>query len=80
MILASTRSALLLETENRLVLAQSRIKTFERNLEDRDKQLKEERDRTAKLSSPRKDDNILSVTIASLQNLLLEKDTTLSSI
>lgn len=78
MILASTRSSLLLETENRLALAQGRIKGLERNLESREKALREELDRTAKITSPRKDDNILSITIASLQNLLLEKDTTLS--
>lgn len=78
MILASTRSSLLLETENRLAIAQGRIKGLERNLEGREKALREELDRTAKTTSPRKDDNILSITIASLQNLLLEKDTTLS--
>lgn len=78
MILASTRSSLLLETENRLAIAQGRIKGLERNLESREKALREELDRTAKTTSPRKDDNILSITIASLQNLLLEKDTTLS--
>lgn len=78
MILASSRSSLLLETENRLAIAQGRIKGLERNLEGREKALREELDRTAKTTSPRKDDNILSITIASLQNLLLEKDTTLS--
>lgn len=78
MILASTRSSLLLETENRLAIAQGRIKLLERNLEEKDKQLKEEREKTSRNQSPRRDDNILSVTITSLQNLLLEKDTTLS--
>ncbi|XP_037043635.1 centrosomal protein cep290, partial [Bradysia coprophila] len=78
MSLASTRSSLLLETENRLAIAQGRIKLLERNLEEKEKQLKEERDKLSRAQSPRKDDNILSVTITSLQNLLLEKDTTLS--
>lgn len=78
MSLASTRSSLLLETENRLAIAQGRIKLLERNLEEKEKQLKEERDKLSRNQSPRKDDNILSVTITSLQNLMLEKDTTLS--
>lgn len=78
MILASTRSSLLLETENRLAVTQGRIKLLERNLEEKEKQLKEEREKFSRNQSPRKDDNILSVTITSLQNLLLEKDTTLS--
>lgn len=74
--LASTRSSLLLEAENRLTIAQGRVKSLERAVDERDKQLRDER--VSKSSSPRKDDNILSITIASLQNLLLEKDTTLS--
>lgn len=78
MILASTRSSLLLETENRLAITQGRIKLLERNLEEKEKQLKEEREKLSRNQSPRRDDNILSVTITSLQNLLLEKDTTLS--
>lgn len=78
MVLASTRSALLLETENRLAVTQGRIKLLERNLEDKGKLLKEEREKSNLTQSPRRDDNILSVTITSLQNLLLEKDTTLS--
>lgn len=78
MILASTRSSLLLETENRLAIIQGRVKLLERNLEEKDKQLKEEREKFSRNQSPRRDDNILSVTITSLQNLLLEKDTTLS--
>lgn len=77
MILASTRSSLLLETENRLAIAQSRIKALERAVEDRETQLKEEREQSAKLTSPRKDDSVLSATITSLQHLLQEKDTTL---
>ncbi|GAB0100854.1 Centrosomal protein cep290 [Sergentomyia squamirostris] len=80
MILASTRSTLLLETESRLAEAQGRIKAFERTLEEKEKLLREQRDRNVSNGdqSGRKDDNILSITIASLQNLLLEKDTTLS--
>lgn len=78
MILASTRSSLLLETENRLAIAQGRIKLLERNLDEKEKQLKDEREKASRNQSPRRDDNILSVTITSLQNLLLEKDTTLS--
>lgn len=81
MALASTRSSLLLETENRLTIAQGRIKSLERAADEmRDRQLCDERAAATKSSttSPRKDDNILSITIASLQNLLLEKDTTLS--
>lgn len=78
MILASTRSSLLLETENRLAIAQGRIKALERAIEDRETQLNDEREQSAKLMSPRKDDNVLSTTITSLQHLLQEKDTTLS--
>uniref|UniRef100_A0A1B0CJF3 Uncharacterized protein n=1 Tax=Lutzomyia longipalpis TaxID=7200 RepID=A0A1B0CJF3_LUTLO len=80
MSLASTRSALLLETESRLAEAQGRIKAFEKTVEEKEKLLREERDKnvTNGEKSSRKDDNILSITIASLQNLLLEKDTTLS--
>lgn len=80
MILASARSTLLLETESRLAEAQGRIKAFEKTLEEKDKLLKEERERNLNNGdkSGHKDDNILSITIASLQNLLLEKDTTLS--
>lgn len=78
MSLASTRSSLLLETENRIAITQGRIKLLERNLEEKEKQLKEEREKVSRNQSPRKDDNILSITITSLQNLLIEKDTTLS--
>lgn len=82
LILASSRSALLIETENRLSEAQGRIKALERNLENREKQLQKERntlmEQQEKTESPKKDDHILSITIATLQNLLLEKDTTLS--
>ncbi|XP_059612733.1 centrosomal protein cep290 [Phlebotomus argentipes] len=80
MILASTRSALLLETESRLAETQGRIKAFEKAVEEKERLLKEEREKNLEngQKSGRKDDNILSITIASLQNLLLEKDTTLS--
>lgn len=78
MILASTRSSLLLEAENQLSEAQGRIKVLEKNLEERDKLLKQNRDVMVKAEEPKRGDNILSVTISTLQNLLLEKDTTLS--
>lgn len=78
MSLASTRSALLLETENRLAIAQGRIKALERNIEEKDNLLKTERDNLSKKDPPTKDDNILSITITSLQNLLSEKDNNLS--
>jgi centrosomal protein CEP290 len=78
LMLASSRSALLIETENRLSESQGRIKILEKNMENRDKK---ERENVAKPQSPettKKEDHILSITIATLQNLLLEKDTTLS--
>lgn len=91
MALASARSALLLDTEHQLTNAQSRIKSLERSLQERDKTLRELRTRveqqpqpTDNTSSPSStsprhhNDNILSVTIASLQGLLLEKDTAMS--
>ncbi|EAT42669.1 AAEL005809-PA, partial [Aedes aegypti] len=76
MMLASTRSALLLETESRLTECHGRIKLLERSLEDKEEQLR--RQAHAVANSEKQDDNILSSTIGSLQNLLLEKDTTLS--
>lgn len=77
--LASARSALLLETETRLAEAHGRVRSLEKNIEDKDTQLKSIKDSTApKTTTERKEDNILTITIASLQNLLLEKDTTLS--
>lgn len=76
MMLASTRSALLLETESRLTECHGRIKLLERSLEDKEEQLR--RQAHAAANNEKQDDNILSSTIGSLQNLLLEKDTTLS--
>ncbi|XP_062542692.1 centrosomal protein Cep290 [Armigeres subalbatus] len=76
MMLASTRSALLLETESRLTECHGRIKLLERAVEDKEVQLR--RAAQAVANSEKQDDNILSSTIGSLQNLLLEKDTTLS--
>lgn len=78
MALASARSALLLDVDHQLSTAQTRIKALERSLLERDNALRDLRDEAAKASSPRREDNILSVTIASLQGLLLEKDTTLA--
>ena len=81
LMLASSRSALLIETENQLSEAQGRIKVMEKNLESRDKQIQKEREAIEKQQPPevaKKEDHILSITIATLQNLLLEKDTTLS--
>ena len=76
MILASTRSALLLDTENRLAIAQGKVKALERDLET-EKAARIDKNSVG-VGSPRKDDNILSITISSLQNLLLEKDASLS--
>lgn len=77
--LASARSALLLETETRLAEAHGRVRSLEKSLDERESQLKAVRDaKPDKTTNERKEDNILSITIASLQNLLLEKDTTLS--
>lgn len=78
MALASARSALLLDVDHQLSTAQTRIKALERSLQERDNALRDLRDEASKASSPRREDNILSVTIASLQGLLLEKDTTLA--
>ncbi|XP_055627990.1 centrosomal protein cep290 isoform X2 [Toxorhynchites rutilus septentrionalis] len=79
MMLASTRSALLLETESRLTECHGRIKMLEKMLENKDVQLKKEKASRAGTSSNDKlEDGILSSTIGSLQNLLLEKDSTLS--
>ena len=76
MILASTRSALLLDTENRLAIAQGKVKALERDLET-EKAARIDKNSVG-VGSPRKDDNILSITISSLQNLLLEKDASLT--
>lgn len=61
MILASTRSALLLETENRLAEAQGRLKGMERCLEERERLIKEERGKKATLDLDKRDENIFSV-------------------
>jgi centrosomal protein CEP290 len=61
--------------------AQGRIKVLEKNLENQHKQNKVEQrqqQQQADEMSSRKDDHILSMTISTLQNLILEKDTTLS--
>lgn len=82
LILASSRSALLIETENRLSETHGRIKVLEKNLDYREKKMQKDRDGIEKQQSvesgPKKEDHTLSITIGTLQNLLLEKDTTLS--
>lgn len=65
-------------TENRLSEAQGRIKVLEKNLENQHKQSRTEHKFQPEEPSPRRDDHILSMSISTLQNLLLEKDTTLS--
>ncbi|XP_053672413.1 centrosomal protein cep290 [Anopheles nili] len=78
MMLASTRSALLLEAESRLSECQGRIKLLEKSLEEKDGLLKQHTQSISAVKHDRVEDSILSSTIGSLQNLLLEKDTTLS--
>lgn len=78
MSLASARSALLLDADHQFSTAQTRIKALERALQERDNALRALHDQVSKNSSPRGDDNILSVTIASLQDQLLEKDSAMS--
>ncbi|XP_040155929.1 centrosomal protein cep290 [Anopheles arabiensis] len=78
MMLASTRSALLLEAESRLSECQGRIKLLEKSLEEKESLLKEQAQSPSVAKHDRIEDSILSTTIGSLQNLLLEKDTTLS--
>ncbi|XP_058456940.1 centrosomal protein cep290 [Malaya genurostris] len=79
MMLASTRSALLLETESRLTECHGRIKLLEKTLEDKEGQLKKEKCINSETGGSDKiGDGILSSTIGSLQDLLLQKDTTLS--
>uniref|UniRef100_A0A182JUE5 Uncharacterized protein n=1 Tax=Anopheles christyi TaxID=43041 RepID=A0A182JUE5_9DIPT len=78
MMLASTRSALLLEAESRLSECQGRIKLLEKSLDEKDSLLREHAQSTSAVKHDRVEDSILSSTIGSLQNLLLEKDTTLS--
>lgn len=78
LILASSRSALLIDIENQLSEAQGRIIGLERNAENRDKRIQMQEQLPIRDEQPKKDNHILSITIATLQNLLLEKDTTLS--
>ncbi|XP_035787011.1 centrosomal protein cep290-like [Anopheles albimanus] len=78
MMLASTRSALLLEAESRLSEYQGRIRLLEKSLEEKTSLLKQHEQSATTEKHDRHEDNILSSTIGSLQNLLLEKDTTLS--
>lgn len=65
MILANTRSVLLIETENRLSESQGRIKVLEKSLEERDKLLNKAREveEDHKKDEHKKDDSILSVSI-----------------
>ncbi|KFB44438.1 AGAP005101-PA-like protein [Anopheles sinensis] len=78
MMLASTRSALLLEAESRLSECQGRIKLLEKSLEEKESLLKQQAQAATNAKQDHVEDSILSSTIGSLQNLLLEKDTTLS--
>lgn len=64
MMLASTRSALLLENESRLMACHGRIKLLEKTLEDKEEQLRREKsDRVASGGVDKLDDNILSVSM-----------------
>lgn len=74
MHLASTRNALLLETENRLAEAQGRVKAMERVADERDRQLRDEREN----KEAQRGESVLSSTVASLQSLVLEREATLS--
>lgn len=80
--LASSRSSLLIETENRLSEAQGRIKVLEKNHENQQKQRVTEQQQKQHQQSTddgfKKDDHILSITIATLQSLIVDKDTNLS--
>ncbi|XP_050073275.1 centrosomal protein cep290 [Anopheles maculipalpis] len=78
MMLASTRSALLLEAESRLSECQGRIRLLEKSLEEKDSLIRQQTNSPSAVKQDRVEDSILSSTIGSLQNLLLEKDTTLS--
>uniref|UniRef100_A0A182WIJ6 Uncharacterized protein n=1 Tax=Anopheles minimus TaxID=112268 RepID=A0A182WIJ6_9DIPT len=78
MMLASTRSALLLEAESRLSECQGRIRLLEKLLEEKDALLRQQSQSPGVVKQDHVEDSILSSTIGSLQNLLLEKDTTLS--
>lgn len=63
MSLASTRSALLLETENRLAEAQGRVIALERCLEERERVIKEQQNQRDGQELEKRDENILSVRI-----------------
>lgn len=79
LMLAQSRSVLLIETENRLSEAHGRVKAIEKSMENREKQYQKEKEEAMqklKPKSPEKDD--ASLTISTLQKNLLEKDTTLS--
>lgn len=68
-------------TENRLSETQGRIKVLEKQLEKQNKpEQKQQQQQQYRNddSNSYKDDTILSMTISSLQNLVLEKDTSLS--
>ncbi|XP_058054715.1 centrosomal protein cep290 [Anopheles bellator] len=78
MILASTRSALLLEAESRLSEFQGRISLLEKSLEEKSNLLNQQEKSADSVKNERLEDSILNTTIGSLQSLLLEKDTTLS--
>lgn len=78
MMMAQSRSVLLIETENRLSEAHGRVIALEKVIENREKQYQKEKDQlmeSLKPKTPPKDDNM---TISTLQKNLLEKDTTLS--
>lgn len=64
MSLASNRSVLLLETENRLAEAQGRVKAMEKCLEERQRQIKEQQNVKEGLDLDKRDDNIFSVSVA----------------
>uniref|UniRef100_A0A182TE93 Uncharacterized protein n=1 Tax=Anopheles melas TaxID=34690 RepID=A0A182TE93_9DIPT len=66
------------EAESRLTECQGRIKLLEKSLEEKESLLKEQAQSPSVAKHDRVEDSILSTTIGSLQNLLLEKDTTLS--
>lgn len=61
----------------RLSESQGRVKVLEKNIEEKESQLKKNRELINK-QADKSEDSIFSQTISSFQNLLLEKDTTLS--
>lgn len=61
MLLASNRSALLLEAENRLAEAQGRVKVMERSLEEKDRLIKQNQAQKEGLDSEKRDENVFSV-------------------